>query len=144
MSNDNLGCFIREQCRERGLSLRSLSIKSELGPGTVHGIITKKYQPTLHSLNRLADYLGVRRQYLWQLSGLLGDMDYKTELADPELRFCFAQVDKLPQPARKLIISLIKSAVIFFNEETPADKDGWRGHSGHFQTETSTRGVTHY
>jgi len=123
LSNEDLGRFLREQCRERGLSLRSLSIKSELGPGTVHGIITKKYQPTLHSLNRLADQLGVRRQYLWQLAGLLGDMDYKTEFTDPELRFYLAQVDKLPQPARKLIISLIKSAVILFEDGRPDDKD---------------------
>jgi len=115
--------FLREQCQERGLSLRRLSIKAELGPSTVHGIITKKYQPTLHSLNRLADQLGVRRQYLWQLAGLLGDMDYKTEFADPELRFHLAQVDKLPKPARRLIISHIKSAVIFFKEGRPDDKD---------------------
>lgn len=124
MSNEELGLFLRQQCKERGLSLRSLSIKAELGPSTVHGIITKKYQPTLHSLNRLADYLGVRREYLWQLAGLLGDMDYKTEFADPELRFHFAQVDKLPKPARKLIISLIEPAVIFFREGRPDDKDG--------------------
>jgi len=124
LSNEELGFFLREQCKERGLSLRSLSIKAELGPSTVHGIITRKYQPTLHSLNRLADELGVRRQYLWQLAGLLGDMDYKTEFADPQLRFYFAQVDKLPKPARKLIISLIESAVIFFKEGGLGDKDG--------------------
>jgi len=39
-----------------------------LSPATVHGIINRKYQLTLYSLNRLADYLGVRREYLWQLA----------------------------------------------------------------------------
>jgi hypothetical protein len=39
-----------------------------LSPATVHGIINRKYQPSLYSLNRLADYLGVRREYLWQLA----------------------------------------------------------------------------
>ncbi|GAJ19800.1 unnamed protein product, partial [marine sediment metagenome] len=76
---------------------------------TVHNIIKRKYQPTLFSLNRLADYLGVKRVYLWQLAGLLEDMDYEPEtiFGDPRLRFHFAQVDKLPEAARGLIISII-------------------------------------
>ena len=115
MANKELGDFLLEQCRERGLSLRSLSINSGLSAGTVHSIIKRKYQPTLFSLNRLADYLGVKRQYLWQLAGLLEDMDYdaKTTFGDPQLRFHFAQVDKLPRAARNLIINLIEAAIIF-------------------------------
>ncbi len=117
MANKELGDFLLEQCKERGLSLRSLSINSDLSAGTVHSIIKRNYQATLFSLNRLADYLGVKRQYLWQLAGLLEDMDYdaKTTFGDPQLRFHFARVDKLPRAARNLIISLIEAAIIFLD-----------------------------
>ena len=110
--------FLQQQCKERGLSLRSLSINSGLSPGTVHNIIKRQYQPTLFSLNRLADYLGVKREYLWQLAGLLEDMDYddKTTFSDPQLRFHFARVDKLPRAARNLIISLIDAVTIFLEK----------------------------
>ena len=108
--------FLLKQCEQRGLSLRTLSINSGLSPATVHNIINRKYQPTLFSLNRLADYLGVKREYLWQLAGLLEDMDYDagTEFGDPQLRFQFSQIDKLPQAPRKLIIDMLKSATAYF------------------------------
>ena len=115
MSSKELGEFIVEQCRDRGLSLRSLSIKSGLSPSTVHNIINRKYQPTLFSLNRLADYLGIKRQYLWQLAGLLEDMDYddKTTFGDPKLRFRFAQIDKLPEPTRNLIATIMEDLISY-------------------------------
>lgn len=123
MSNEELGEFLVEQCRGRGISLRRLSIKSGLSPGTVHNIIKRQYQPTLFSLNRLADYLGVKRQYLWQLAGLLEDMDYEDRaFTDPQLRFHLAQVDKLPKAARNLIISIVKSVIVFL--EARIGKDG--------------------
>ena len=56
--------FLREQCRQRNLSLRGLSIKAGLSPSTVHNILTRKYQPSVFTLNKLADYLGVKREYL--------------------------------------------------------------------------------
>jgi len=110
-----LADFLLQQCKQRGLSLRSLSINAGLSPGTVHNIIKRKYQPTLFSLNRLADYLGVKRQYLWQLAGLLEDMDYdaKTTFGDPQLKFHFAQADKLPEAARNLIIRIVAAIIIF-------------------------------
>jgi len=116
LSNKELDYFLREQCKERRLSLRSLSINSGLSPGTVHNIIQRKYQPTLFSLNRLADYLGVKREYLWQLSGLLDDMDYETEteFSDARLKFHFARVDKLPKGVRDLVIGLIEAVIVFF------------------------------
>ncbi len=116
MSRKRLGDFLLEQCRQRGLSLRSLSINSDLSPATVHNIINRKYQPTLLSLNRLADYLDVKRQYLWQLAGLLEDMDYDTEttFGDPRLRSHFARVDKLPKKTRNLIIGIVELVIIFF------------------------------
>lgn len=119
-----LGEFLVEYCKQRGISLRRLSIKSGLSPATVHNIIKRQYQPTLFSLNRLADYLGVKRQYLWQLAGLLEDMDYDEgkALSDPQLRFHLAQVDKLPEAARTLIISIIKSVIVFL--EAKIGKDG--------------------
>ena len=121
-----LGDFLVEHCHQRGISLRSLSIKSGLSPGTVHNIIKRQYQPTLFSLNRLADYLGVKRQYLWQIAGLLEDMDYdeQTTLSDPQLRFHLAQVDKLPEAARRLIINIIESVIVFLEARTGED-----GHS---------------
>ena len=118
MPNKELAEFLWQQCKERGLSLRGLSINSGLSPGTVHSIISRKYQPTLFSLNRLADYLGVKREYLWQLAGLLEDMDYedKTTFSDPRLRFHLARVDKLPMAARNLVISVIESVIIYTTE----------------------------
>ena len=115
MSTEELADFILEHCKERRLSLRSLSMNAGLSPSTVHGIISRKYQPTLFSLNRLADYLSVKRQYLWQLAGLLEDMDYdaKTTFGDPRLKFHFAQADKLPEPARNLIISIVAAIIAY-------------------------------
>ena len=115
MANKKLGDFLLEQCRQRGLSLRKLSINSGLSAATVHNIINRKYQPTLFSLNQLADYLGVKRELLWQLAGLIDDMDYDTETAfsDPQLRFHFARVDKLPRAARHLIISIIEAITAY-------------------------------
>lgn len=115
MPTKGLADFLYEQCRQRGISLRRLSIESGLSPGTVHSIVTRKYQTTLFSLNRLADYLGVKREYLWQLAGLLEDMDYseENEFSDPRLKFHFARVDKLPESARTLVIGLIQSVIVF-------------------------------
>ena len=118
MARKELSEFLFERCKEKKLSLRSLSINAGLSPGTVHSVIKREYQPNLFTLNRLADYLSVKRQYLWQLAGLLEDMDYnpKTTFDDPQLRFHFAQADKLPEPARELIIDIIKSAVSHFGQ----------------------------
>jgi len=114
-----VGDFLLEQCRHRGLSLRKLSINSGLSPATVHNIIKRKYQPTLYSLNQLADYLGVKRELLWQLAGLIEDMDYgaKTTFGDAQLKFHFTRVDKLPKAARALIISIIEAVILFLEAE---------------------------
>jgi hypothetical protein len=70
--------------------------------------------------------LGVRREYLWQLSGLLDDMDYGPEVpqTDPRLKFYFAKVDRLPENVRNLIINILKSVADYFqppdNEKTPS------------------------
>jgi len=115
LAKKELDDFLREECRKRRLSFRRLSINSGLSPGAVHSIVNKQYQPTIYSLNRLADYLGVKRQYLWQMAGLLNDMDYdtRTTFGDPELKFHFAQVDRLPEKARRLIIGLIEVAIAY-------------------------------
>jgi transcriptional regulator with XRE-family HTH domain len=120
---EELEQFLRERCKERGLSLRKLSINAGLSPGTVHNIIKRQYQPTVFSLNRLADYLGVKRQYLWQLAGLLEDMDYNSEstFSNPRLRFLFAQVDRLPETAKDLIIDIIQDVIAFYQR---ADRPG--------------------
>ena len=115
MAKKELPGFLLEICKERGLSLRSLSRNAGLSPATVRNIIKREYEPTLFSLNRLADYLGVKRQYLWQLAGLIEDMEYDSEttFGDPRLRFHFAQADRLPEPARNLIISIVAAVVAY-------------------------------
>ncbi len=115
MPKKELTEFLLQRCKEKGLSLRRLSINAGLSPATVHNIIKREYEPTLFTLNRLADYLGIKRQYLWQLAGLLEDMDYgpETKFSDSRLRFHFAQADKLPEPARNLLISIITAIITY-------------------------------
>lgn len=113
MASKVLGDFIRQTCKERGLSLRGLSINAGLSPGTVNSLLNRQYQPSIFSLNQLADYLGVNRLYLWQLAGLLKDMDYSdnAELSDQRLRFHILQADKLPEPIRDLIVHIVRSII---------------------------------
>jgi len=116
LASKKLEDFVRQQCKEKGMSLRGLSIAAGLSPATLHNLISREYQPSIFSLNRLADYLGVRREYLWQLAGLLDDMDYgpETPLTDPRLKFYFARIDKLPENARNLIINMLKALADYF------------------------------
>lgn len=58
-----LGYFLQEESRRRGISMRRLSINSGISPSAVHGIF-RTGRANLTSLNKLADYLGVNRQYL--------------------------------------------------------------------------------
>ncbi len=118
MSKKELAEFLLQRCEEKGLSLRSLSINAGLSPATVRNIIKREYGPTLFTLNRVADFIGVRREYLWQLAGLLEDIDYdaETKFGDPRLRFHFAQADKLPKAARNLVIGLIEGIIIFLDK----------------------------
>jgi len=48
-------------------------------------------------------------------AGLLEDMDYdaKTTFGDPQLKFHFAQADKLPETARNLIISIVAAMITY-------------------------------
>lgn len=121
MGTHELETFLREHCKERGLSLRGLSIRAGLGPGTVHSILKRQYKPSIFTLNQIADYLGVKREYLWNLAGLLEDMDYedKTSFSDPRLRFYFAQADKLPEDGRSLVIDLVKTVIARFQKQPP-------------------------
>jgi lambda repressor-like predicted transcriptional regulator len=99
--------FLLEQCKERGLSVRRLSLNSSLSPATVHNIIQRKYKPSIYSLNRLADYLGVDREFLWKLAGLTEGESKPLEiiLDDPKVRLHMARVSKLPKEVRnKLFI----------------------------------------
>ncbi|MDP2730110.1 MAG: helix-turn-helix transcriptional regulator [Dehalococcoidales bacterium] len=119
MSKMDLAEFLVQQCKERKLSCRSLSVNAGLSPGTVHNIIKRKYTPAVSSLNALADYLGVKREYLWQMAGLLEDMDYSTEttFSDPQVRFHFAQVDKFPKEKRRVILSVIEALIVNLKDE---------------------------
>ena len=114
MLNKELADFLNRCCRERRLSFRRLSVNAELSPGTVHNIVKGKHRPNVSSLNALADYLGVKREYLWQMAGLLEDMDYNNEttFGDPRVRFHFAQIDKLPRNKRNLILSVIETLIV--------------------------------
>jgi len=108
-----LGDFLRQESRSRGISLRRLSINSGLSPAAVHGIF-RTGRANLTSLNKLADYLGVNRQYLWQLAGLVESTE--TGFSDARLASQFARVDKLPDPARTLVIRLIETVVTFVED----------------------------
>ena len=111
--NKQLQDFLRQQCKEKGLSLRGLSVAAGLSPATVHNVINRQYQPTIFTLNRLADFLGVKREYIWQVAGLLEDMDYgeEAEISDPRLKFEFSRADKLPESARNLIVAVLKAII---------------------------------
>ena len=126
MKNKELADFLAQQCEVKGLSFRSLSINAGLSPGTVHNIVNGKFRPNVSSLNALADYLGVKREYLWQMAGLLEDMDYNTEttFSDPQVRFHFAQVDKLPKEKRNVILSVIEALVVSLKSEDIGKPDG--------------------
>ena len=122
MLNKELAEFLTQLCKEKGLSFRSLSVNAGLSPGTVHNIIKRKCRPNVSSLNALADYLGLKREYLWQMAGLLEDMDYSTEttFSDPQVRFHFAQVDKLPREKRNVILSVIEALIVNLRPEDSA------------------------
>jgi len=113
MAKEELGDFLRQESRRKGISIRRLSVDSGLSPAAVQQILNRG-RATLPSLNKLADYLGVKRQYLWQLAGLMESTE--TDFTDPRLRSQFAQVDKLPDPARTLAIKLIDSVLTFVEE----------------------------
>lgn len=125
MASKELGDFIRQTCKERGLSLRGLSINAGLSPGTVNNLLNRQYQPSIFSLNQLADYLGVKRQHLWQVAGLLKDMDFsdKAELSDPRLKFHFLQADKLPEPVRNLIVHIVRPIIDHFQTTETAPEE---------------------
>jgi len=109
--------FLIQTCKEKGLSFRSLSVKAGLSAGTVHSIIYREYEPSLYSLNRLADYLGVKRQYLWKLAGLLRDEDLDDNLnnTDPRMSYYFEKFASLPKPARELVTHLIGDIINYHN-----------------------------
>ena len=115
---EKLRAFIREQCQQRRLSARRLSVEAGLSPSMVYVILHKDHQPTMYTLNHLADYLGVERVYLWQLAGLLDDMDFDPEASfnDPRLKYHFAQVDNWPIEGRNLVISFIETLSAFFSK----------------------------
>jgi len=127
LSNKELSDFLTKYCKERGMSFRSLSMNAGLSPGTVHNILSGKSRPKVFTLNALADYLGLKREYLWQMAGLLEDMDYTTEVTfgDPQVKFHFAQVDKLPREKRNVILSVIEALIVNLKTEdiTPKTKD---------------------
>ena len=111
--NKQLEDFLRQQCKERRLTIRGMSLAAGLSPGTLHNVINRQYQATIFTLNRLADFLGVKREYLWQLAGLLEDMDYgeEAEISDPRLKFEFSRADKLPEQARNVIVAVVKALI---------------------------------
>ena len=128
VNNRALSEFLSEQCAQKKLSFRGLSIKAGLSPGTVHNIISGKFKPNVKSLNCLADYLGLKREYVWQKAGLLEDMDYSngTTFNDPQVKFHFALVDKLPLKKRRVVLDVLEALITSLeqfaadDEETPA------------------------
>ena len=110
-----LSDFLRGECHRRGLSLRGLSINAGLSPATVSNVLTREYQPTLDTLSKLADYLDVRREYLWQLAGLVEDAGCTcgTGTSDTRLESLHARVDKMPGATRKLMADFMGQVLDF-------------------------------
>ena len=105
--------FLRGECLRRGLSLRSLSINSGLSPATVSNVLNREYQPTLDTLIKLADYLEVRREYLWQLAGLIEDTGdgLGGGGSDARLKAYCIRIAALSRPARDMVFRLIDTAL---------------------------------
>ena len=118
MQKKGLIGFLTRTCKKNGLSFRGLSVKAGLSAGTVHSIIYREYEPSLYSLNRLADYLGVKRQYLWKLAGLLedNDLDDKSNNTDPRINYYCEKLTSLPEPARELIIRIIGDIINYHGD----------------------------
>ena len=108
-----LADYISKACKEKSLSLRRLSVSAGLSPGTVHSLIYREYEPSIYTLNKLADYLGVKRQYLWKLAGFLEDEDYDTEAKydDPRMAYYCDKLNNLPESAREMIIHLVADII---------------------------------
>ena len=115
-----LGDYLRKECQKRGLSQRALSINSGLSPGTVHNIIQVKYQPTLVSINCIADYLKVDRAYLWKLAGLIDDSEDLTDpgSCDPALKSHIERISRLPEDAREQMFNVCDTMFRFFEKDT--------------------------
>jgi len=120
--NEPLRTFLLKECKRRGLSLRRLSIKSGLSPGTAHGIIARKYRPSLYSLNQIADYLGVKREHLWQLGGLVKATYYESP-GDTRLNAQLTRAQMLPNAARDLLVAIIEVVLLHFEKEATLDTD---------------------
>ena len=110
--NRQLREFLLKTCKSKGLSLRRLSLESGLSPGTVYSIINRKYQPTLYSLNRLADYLGAKREYLWQLAGLIED--FAVVPGDTRLKSQLTRAQEMPEDARDLLSGVIEQILMHY------------------------------
>jgi len=117
--------YLIRTCKEKGLSFRRLSVKAGLSAGTVHSIVHREYEPSLYSLNRLADYMGVKRQYLWKLAGLLKeeDLDDTSNNADPRMSYYFEKFATLPKPARELVTHLIGDIIDYYNNHHSNSKE---------------------
>lgn len=111
-----LADFIYKTCKEKKLSLRSLSIKAGLSPGTVHSIIHRDYEPSLYSLNQLADFLGVKHQYMWYMAGLLDEDELEKDglSADPRMQYYCEKVAKLPERTRELVLGIVADLVNYY------------------------------
>jgi len=124
MKKQELADFLSKICKDKGLSLRSLSVNAGLSPGTVHSILNREHEPSLHSLNRLADYLGVKRQYLWKLAGLLDDNDLDENIScpDPRMSYFCDKLNLLSTPTKDLIIHIIEDVVNYHVNENTSNR----------------------
>jgi lambda repressor-like predicted transcriptional regulator len=122
LTKEKLTNYLVKICKEQGLSFRSLSLKAGLSPGTVHSIVFREYEPSIYSLNQLADYLGVERQHLWKLAGLIkDDMNGNSRNQDPRLNYYYDKFVTLPEHAQEMIIRII-SDIIDYHVNTHTTK----------------------
>ena len=110
MPPEELKNYLQQQAKSRGLSLRSLSIKAGLSASTVSNIVNRQYQPTIFSLNRLADFLRVDRLYLWQLAGLIEDSEAQPEY-EAQMKYECSRLKNLTRPRRDVALDVLRTVI---------------------------------
>jgi len=110
--NKEIAQYITDRCNESKLSYRSLSVKAGLSISTVHNIVSGKSRPNVFSLNSLADYLGVKREFLWRLAGLMEAEEMQSDgVKDPRLQLYITQIDKMPSQKKEAVIRIIETLI---------------------------------
>lgn len=61
---DQMRTRLAQALKDRGLSKRSVSLKTELGPGYLHSILEENKQPSVGNLAKICSSVGVSLSYI--------------------------------------------------------------------------------